>query len=177
MTRFQTRLRCTACGHRYRRVEYAPDEESLAYTAAPACPKCAVPERVIGMDVAAGRAPAVGGSLAVRAVDETAKIVMEDHNLTDLRSDVREGENMVPKLPPRQQALADNFFAAPQRRRNPAGGIFSLPPAAVLKAAVGGRFMTPDTISAPSMIRDASHAPRVDVIAASDRQGRPVKTG
>lgn len=46
------------------------------------------------------RAPAVtGANVVVKAVDETARIVMEDHGLTDLKDNVREGEGVAPKLP------------------------------------------------------------------------------
>jgi len=174
MSRFLVRLRCTSCAHRFKRIMSAEDEMHLAELPDPPCPHCGVIQKKRGMDVAGGRAPAVGGSLAVRAVDETAKIVMEDHGLTDLRSDVREGESMAPKLPPVLQARADNFFSAPRARRNPAGGIFSLPPAAVMKAAVGGRFMTPDTV-VPMASQRAADRPNIHVVAASDKDGRPLK--
>ncbi|MGO8705073.1 MAG: hypothetical protein ACLQVA_14775 [Candidatus Brocadiia bacterium] len=174
MSRFLVKLRCTSCAHKFKRIMSAEDELHLAELPDPPCPRCGVIQHKRGMDVGGGKAPAVGGSLAVRAVDETARIVMEDHGMTDLRSDVREGESMAPKLPPKQQALADNFFAPPKSRRSAAGGIFSLPPAAVLKAAVGGRFMTPDTV-VPMASQRASDRPAVNVIAASDRNGRPIK--
>lgn len=176
MTRFQITLRCTSCAHKFKRILSAEDEMHLAELPDPPCPRCNVVQRKRGMDIAAGKAPAVGGSLAARAVDATAEIVMQDHGMTDLRSDVREGESMAPKLPPKQQALADNFFSAPRARRNPAGGIFSLPPAAVMKAAVGGRFMTPDTV-VPMASQRAADRPNIHVVAASDRLGRPVKPG
>ena len=58
------------------------------------------------------RAPAtVGANLRVRAVDETARIVMEDQKLTNLRDGLREGDTMAPKLPQRQQELADAMFS------------------------------------------------------------------
>ena len=44
--------------------------------------------------------PAVGGSNAVKAMDMAANMVMEDHGMTDLSSDGREGAIMAPKLPP-----------------------------------------------------------------------------
>lgn len=58
-----------------------------------------------------GQAPAhIGANTGIRAIDKTAEIVMEDHHLTDLRTDVRVGEAVAPKLPPQQQAQADSFF-------------------------------------------------------------------
>ena len=149
MSEFMVTIRClnAECGHKYKRKMAAADETELAYIPDPPCPKCSKPKKTnVAEFKFDGRAPAIGGSLAVRAVDTTAQIVMEDHKMTDLRSDVREGESMAPKLPPRQQAMADSFFAKPNRNRGGAG-IFGLPPAAVLKAAVGGRFNTPDTVN------------------------------
>ena len=174
MTRFQLRLRCTACGHRYRRVIEALDEDTLAYMPDPPCPICAAVQRNIGMDVGGGKAPAVGGSLAVRAVDTTAQIVMEDHGLTDLRSDVREGESAAPKLPPRQQAMADGFFGGAHRRRGIDAGILGLPPRQVLKAAVGGRFMTGDTV-VPMASQRQDDRPPVHVVAAAGAGGKILK--
>ena len=52
----------------------------------------------------------IGDKPVVRAIDETARIVMEDHHLTDLRDNIRPGESMAPKLPGDQQEKADNFF-------------------------------------------------------------------
>jgi hypothetical protein len=145
MTRFQVQIRCVACGHRYRRVLSAPDEITLAELPDPPCPQCLVSAKRAAFDFAAGKAPAVGGSLVVRAVDTTAEIVMEDHGLTDLRSDVREGETAV-KNPPHIQNQIDNFFARPRARgQRPTGTIMDMPTSQVIKAAVSGRFMTEDT--------------------------------
>ena len=69
-----------------------------------------------------GPAPAIGGSTIVRAIDHTAQIVMEDHKLTDLKDNVREGETMAPKLPAPMQQAADTFFDPknnPQIAANP----------------------------------------------------------
>lgn len=148
MTRFQVGIRCIECGHRYKRTMEASDEEALEALPDPPCPQCKKKARVTAVpqfDYHSGQAPAVGGSLVARAVDQTAQIVMEDHGLTDLRSDVREGETMVPKIPPKLQAAADNMFSRPKGR--PGAGIFGMPPRAVLNAAVSGRFSTPDTVN------------------------------
>ena len=59
-----------------------------------------------------GQAPAqIGNNVKVQAVDTTAKIVMEDHKLTDLRDGIRTGESMAPKLPIPMQNAADSFFS------------------------------------------------------------------
>ena len=57
------------------------------------------------------RAPAtVGANIRVKAIDETARIVMADGRYTDLRDNLREGDTMAPKLPPVLQRQADGFF-------------------------------------------------------------------
>jgi hypothetical protein len=52
----------------------------------------------------------IGQKPVVKAVDTTAKIVMEDYSLTNLKDNIRTGETMAPKLPPAQQAAADGYF-------------------------------------------------------------------
>lgn len=146
-TKFQVTIRCHVCDTRYKRVMEALDAETLALLPDPPCPSCKRKARKRrGLDLTTGKAPSVGGSLRVRAVDQTAQIVMQDHGMTDLRSDVREGETMAPKLAPRLQAMADNMFRRPGRKQGPSGTIFDLPPQAVVRAAVTGRFKTRDTV-------------------------------
>jgi hypothetical protein len=41
----------------------------------------------------------IGNKVVVKAVDETAKIVMEDYKMTDLKDNIRHGEGVAPKLP------------------------------------------------------------------------------
>lgn len=54
-----------------------------------------------------------------KAIDTTAQIVMEDHKLTDLKDNVREGDILAPRLPPEQQMKADGFFSGEAvRQRN-----------------------------------------------------------
>lgn len=146
MTRFKVTIRCQVCQHRYERVMVAEDEATLERIKDPPCPQCKRAQRV-RKAVFNGKAPAViGASIVVRAIDQTAEIVMQDHKLTDLRSDVREGETAAPKLAPRLQAMADNMFARP-KRGNPSAGLFGLSTQAVMTAAVNGRFNTPDTVN------------------------------
>lgn len=57
------------------------------------------------------RAPGhIGESITVKAVDETARVVMEDYAMTDLKDNIRVGEAVAPKLPVPMQNAADNFF-------------------------------------------------------------------
>lgn len=52
----------------------------------------------------------------IKAVDETARIVMEDHKMGDLKDNVRAGESMAPKLAPHLQKQADAMFAGGGRK-------------------------------------------------------------
>lgn len=109
---------CHRCGHEFSWVAKAVTAKDRP------CPRKACKEAAIEEDVqrrAANmakifeeqRAPGViGDKMVVKAVDETARIVMEDHNMTDLKDNIRPGEAMAPKLPGAQQAAADNYFSA-----------------------------------------------------------------
>jgi hypothetical protein len=106
MTKYKVKIRCLQCDHVYVRTL-----KSLSQ-ADPPCPKCkTAAKEAPGIDFEGQRAPAIGGSVISKAIDETAQIVMEDYGLTNLRDDVRVGETMAPKLPPAQQAMADNMFS------------------------------------------------------------------
>ena len=172
MGKFQVTIRCTACRHRYKRVMSAEDEDSLAYVPDPPCPVCARATQVPKFEFN-GKAPAAIGSLHVRAVDQTADIVMKDHGLTDMKDNVREGESSVMPLPPRQQAMADNFFSRPRGAgRRHSGDIFQLPPRAVLQAAVSGRFSTPDTVNPVATQHAAKSSAPIHIIAAAGAGGQ-----
>ena len=53
----------------------------------------------------------------IKAVDETARIVMEDYKMGDLKDMVKPGESMAPKLPPKMQAQADGMFGGGGKNR------------------------------------------------------------
>jgi hypothetical protein len=163
MTRFQITLRCRDCNHKYKRILTAEDEMQLAELPDPPCPICLKVQNRIGMDVAGGKAPAVGGSLTARAVDTTAEIVMQDYKMTDLRSDVREGESAAPKLHPAQQEKVDNFFGGAKRRQM--GGIMGLQPRQLIQAATSGRFMTPDTVNPVATQHAHKDRPPIHIVA------------
>jgi hypothetical protein len=136
MSWFVVRMKCRRCGNVWKRRTKNPD------SADPPCPNLACGEAMlpIGMDLSLNKAPAsIGGNIHVKAIDETAKIVMEDHGMTDLRSDVRESETMAPKLPPILQAQADNFFGGPKGRRSIPG----INPANHVRAALTGGLRDP----------------------------------
>jgi hypothetical protein len=61
--------------------------------------------------IAEGRGPAtIGDKPVVKAIDTTANIVMEDYGLTDLQTNLREGDVARPKLSPEKQRQADHYF-------------------------------------------------------------------
>ena len=81
------------------------------------CRQAAIQEEVeakarnLAAIIASQRAPGVvGDKVSVKAVDETAKVVMEDYKFTDLQDNIRTGDIVAPKLPPPQQKLADGYF-------------------------------------------------------------------
>lgn len=114
--RYRVSYSCARCGHVWKRTyKSIPGSD-------PACPsvRCAVDAATSALTLQVAnltrmlqeqRAPAtIGDKVIVRAIDETARIVMEDQQLTDLKDNIRIGESMAPKLPPAAQAAADSFF-------------------------------------------------------------------
>lgn len=88
--------------------------EDVGETALTACPACDSPEiqyrGKISHDV-----PSSSGN-SIKAIDMTAEIVMQDYKISDLKSDVRPGESMAPKLDPGRQMVADNMFGNKKRQ-------------------------------------------------------------
>lgn len=114
--RFRVRYRCERCGKEFSRTyKIVPKND-------PACPSlaCGAAAALVEKDreierlrvmLESGQAPAhIGANNLIKATDLTAKITMEDYNLTDLRDNIREGEPVAPKLPPEQQRRADSYF-------------------------------------------------------------------
>ena len=114
--RYKVSFSCEKCGHQWHRTYKAVPKKN------PACPNKSCSEASeleqlkrenenLKRMLESGEAPAqIGKNVRVKAVDETAKIVMEDFHMTDLKDGIRAGENMAPKLPQAQQAAADNYF-------------------------------------------------------------------
>jgi hypothetical protein len=114
--RFKITCQCDLCGTIYSyEVEKIPKKDRL-------CPDpiCADMRRTkrsarevanIEQIVETRRPPGhIGESVVVKAIDETAKIVMQDYGLTDLKDNIRAGDSVAPKLPAPQQRMADGFF-------------------------------------------------------------------
>lgn len=114
--RYRITCLCNRCGKTYSYVAARlsdPDKPCPKKK----CKKAAAEEEIerrarnLAAMLAQQKAPGqVGANIGVKAIDETAKIVMEDYQMTDLKDDVRGGEPVAPKLPPHQQKLADGFF-------------------------------------------------------------------
>jgi len=185
--RYRTRYTCTACSHKWKGTPVSahegltPEQDAL-YQAemhgTPPCPNCGIDQRTRGIDLTLNKAPAsVGQSLGVKAIDETARIVMQDYGLTDLRSDVRQGETTAPKIAPALQAQADNFFGAPGKRRTMAardpqtGRVVPLRtnPNLIGRAAIAGAYRQ----SNAATVGGLSEARRLPVkVIAGDTTGR-----
>jgi hypothetical protein len=169
-------MRCVRCGIKWSRKTTNPESRD------PPCPNLACGEQrePVGIDFSMQKAPGiVGMSTQTKAIDETAKIVMEDYGMTDLRSDVRagdpdrpgSGETMAPKLPPAQQAAADNFFQPQGRAKN----VHGFNTARAVRAAMTGQLRDRQAIN-PIETLHSAHTPgekpvNANVIA-SDRMGR-----
>lgn len=153
-TSYRITLRCTDCGHKWRRqTQHVMAED-------PPCPACAKVPKNIGLDVAAGVAPAIGGNPAVKAMDYTMETVAQDYGFTNLRTDAHEGESMVPKLPPAQQQMADAMFN-PQARRQAMRGRMAPKLNGIAAAAMAGEYRAPahDPIAALHAGRPRGSAP------------------
>ena len=105
--------RCRVCAVKFKAEVYDGDPD-------PTCPNldCGAVQTPVGMDVAEGRAPSIGGSLVARATDAAAQMVMEDHKMTDLQDATREGDTMAPRLTIAQQRVADGMFSAQKRQQS-----------------------------------------------------------
>lgn len=114
--RYREVFRCDDCGHEFSRITTKPGSK------VPACPTKACKEiRALATELKEAehreamfesRVPPghIGANVQVQAVDETAKIVMEDYKLTNLQDNVRRGDMIAPKLPAPQQRMADGYF-------------------------------------------------------------------
>lgn len=142
MKKYRLILRCLDCDHKFHRIVKSLDQPD------PPCPKCKRKARKPrGMDFNSRRAPSVGGSLMGKAIEETARIVMADHKMTDLKDHLREGETMAPRLPPAQQEKVDNFWGGPRRARLREAMPANLQPNAVGAAALGGAYRGGNEVS------------------------------
>lgn len=126
--RYRVRCRCLRCGHIYSRIIKKITDPD------PPCPKKVCRQAIAAEQalresdnvqamIETGETPGhIGANVKVKAIDETAKIVMEDYNMTDLKDNMRAGDSMAPQLTPRQRAMSENFWGGKRlsdRKRSP----------------------------------------------------------
>lgn len=95
-----------------------------------------------------------------------ANMVMEDHGMTDLSSDGREGAVMAPKLPPGQQQRADAMFGTPKINSAIGSRVRSMVQAAAQGQPLGAFARAPDP-RAPNpveMVHRAKQRPPVTLL-------------
>ncbi len=120
--RYRITYQCDLCGHSWSRTTTKLSGRD------PPCPNPVCKEARYQADVrrealnmaqiiAEQRAPGhIGDNPVVKQIDTTAQIVMEDHHMTDLKDNVREGDTMAPPLPTvgasgmKMKDVADGFF-------------------------------------------------------------------
>lgn len=115
-------FRCRQCGDRFHVDRLTADPAKVN----PRCPKKACKGKArqshmadVGMDVAAGKAPAQVGAISVRARDMAYDMVTKDQGLTDIQDHTRPGESTAPKLPWHLQKKVDGFWG--QNNAKPQG--------------------------------------------------------
>ena len=163
---FWIKNRCHQCSHTYR-FKGTSDLPDAGDVPDKACPKCQAVQKTRGLDMSLGKAPSVGGSNTVKAMDMAANMVMEDHGMTDLSSDGRAGAVMAPKLPPGQQQRADAMFGAPKIGNNALGARVRGMVQAAAQGKALGAFAKPPDPRAPNpveMVHRAKQKPPVTLL-------------
>ncbi len=171
---FWIKNRCQSCHLTYR-FKATSELDDASDVADKPCPKCSKVQKTRGMNVAGGKAPSVGGSTIVRAMDQTADIVMDNYGMTDLNSDGRPGAVMAPKLPPHQQQRADNMF---NPKNNSMIGARAKQMIAAASQGKGlGAFAPPRDPRTPdpiAMIQAPRQRPPINLINPRDRNGNVI---
>jgi hypothetical protein len=138
-------LRCRVCGCKFKQRVKDGGKPSAK------CPNLACGEENPDRGYDPQGAPIkIGGSLTVKAVDETARIVMEDYKLGDLQDNLREGDIAAPKLTHHLQQQADAFFGV-RKANDPRTGRPLISPnrmAAIQASALAGSY-------GPGVVKDA----------------------
>lgn len=144
--RYEHRFRCRACAHRFSVVRLTADSSKVK---TPKCPRCKGRAKQsfmadVGMDVGAGKAPGVTGAIPVKAYDMALEVAAHNSGLTDINDKPRYGEISAPKLEPRLQQMADNFWGS-QKPQGPRRMKLNIPP------GLGGGPSAPVTINSQQM--------------------------
>jgi hypothetical protein len=121
--KFRHFFRCKVDGHRFHVDRLTADSSKVK---APKCPKCKgktkeshMPD--VGLDVAAGRAPATT-SVQANAYDMAMKMCMEDNQATNILdhsrpgAPIHNGESTAPPLPAHLQKLSEGFWGGQRQQ-------------------------------------------------------------
>ena len=114
--KYRQRFRCSDCGH-----EWKSRWSSAPVTKDPPCPnpscqqvrqlrQAQIEIQNLRKMIEEQKAPGQIGSPEVKKVDWVAETTMQSYGMTDLKDNLREGDTMAPKLAPKAQAAADNYF-------------------------------------------------------------------
>lgn len=161
-SRYRITYRCPRCEHVWARTFKAPPKRD------PPCPnrECVAIQRTATLQQEVAnlrkmleeqRAPAhIGANVAVKAVDLTAEITMKDNNMTNLNDSMRPGDIAAPKLPPKMQSAANEFFSAKHQTvlGNPKQKVSSAFLDKMGRRAIAGAFR--DTAVAPNQVMPKS---------------------
>lgn len=131
---FETKYICDTCQPPYTFIKMTDKDPRKEKCRTPACPQCRQRRSAAKMftkingsmsaaqvtEIRTSRppvtpgAPAIHNSTRTKAIDETARIVMQDHQMTDINlgSNLREGDNCVPKLSHELERQVDGVFSA-----------------------------------------------------------------
>jgi hypothetical protein len=136
---YETTFICDTCQPPYRFTKLTEDDPRKVKLKTPACPQCRqrraqakmqtkirgavitndaerdamYAARTKDMDANPGCAPSIRtSSNHTKAIDQTAEIVMQDYQMTDIKMDtsLRAGDNCVPKLSPELERKVDSVF-------------------------------------------------------------------
>jgi predicted nucleic acid-binding Zn-ribbon protein len=188
--RYRVKCRCLRCGHVYSRILKRLTDPD------PACPKKACKEQIAAEQKAkearhvetmikTGQTPGhIGENVHVKAIDQTAEIVMQDYGMTDLKDNTRQGDSMAPALTPRQREMSKNFWGGSRvkdRKRDPTYQIgVQAQKKNMIDTAMSGGFLPNVAGSAPkdsrtgdTMLREihgARYKPPVEIIYDTARQ-------
>lgn len=175
-------FQCPRCEHTWSRTYKAEPKVD------PVCPSKSCGDKAMIADlakqvanltamIASGQAPAtIGANPKVKAVDATAEIVMQDHQLTDLKDGIRQGETMAPKLPVPMQKAADSFFSGRAKALGATQETFTQRRMKALGArAIAGAFR--DSSLAPNQVLPKQRPPVVRQPNAGFDSSRPTAEG
>lgn len=173
--RYRMTFKCGDCSNIFKKITTNADLQKAP------CPQCRTKNRItkfmrtgdgpiskkdlVIVQAPPSVAPAIIGSIATKAIDATANIVMEDHKLSNLKDSVKYGESMAPRLDPVRQHKADNFFGP---KKAPRGTPAGLDPARLAKQAMRGSFR--DQKMDPVKALSPRFKPNIEFVNGGDKR-------